>query len=276
MLLTAAFKGLLATWNATSYPRPKSFDFYLSHWYNRLLTATSEFQQELADNLLNTDELGARRYLHYLRQHLDDRLVAIASLSTAAPTNLLAVVQQQQEFVHSAYYQEVEQALADRGIYSATPNYDDEDATIPFQNEASQTSFLQVSRLVDRKLLELNAAHGATVGESVVPAIRWKKDIADLLDLLLTLEEQGHLEIQWELGATKISQALATAIKLPKTKGAANTSDAERLLTYFAKRDDEKVPGSKERKIIYANRAKQSYYTKIENVKRKRIHNESK
>lgn len=270
MLRTVFFEDLLAIWNPTYRFKAKDVNFFLAHWHDKLLLYTQAFQGELERNLLNTDEVGARRYLNYLRQHLDDALDATAGLLTAAPTNLGAAVQQEQAFVHSSYYQEVEQALATRGDMHITPGYDDKEATFPFQNEARQASFLQISRLVDRKVVELRTASGLALAEPAIPVIRWKKEMGDLLDLLLTLEELGHLEIRWELKATKISQALTTVIELPKSKRESEASDAERLVSYFAKREDEKVPGSKERKVRYTNRAKTSYYTKIENTKRKR------
>lgn len=270
MFRTSTFEHISAMWHPNNRPRSNTGIFFLSHWHDEFLLFTQGFQREIEHNLLNSDEVGARRYLSYLRQRLDDALEATASLITAAPTNFLPAVQQEQAFVHSSYYQEVEQALAARGNSHITPGYDDKEATVRFRNEASQAGFLLASRLVDRKLLEMRTASGLALAEPAIPVIRWKKEMSDLLDLLLTLEELGHLEIRWDLKATKISQALTTAIELPKSKRESDASDSERLVSYFAKREDEKVPGSKERMVRYTNRAKTSYYTKIENVKRKR------
>jgi hypothetical protein len=147
------FKYLQGVWNPHRHPQLKSVGpFYLSEWVNHLNYLTQEFEEELDTILLNADDKGGQRYLRSLTHKLEAILDPIASLPTAAPTNLRTIVENGQVFGHTSFYQQVIQALPARGRGLATPAYDEEEIALPFQNEYIQANFLAVLRLVQQQL----------------------------------------------------------------------------------------------------------------------------
>ncbi|RZK31343.1 MAG: hypothetical protein EOO61_18130 [Hymenobacter sp.] len=99
--LTETFNQLITIWNPYGKARPATIGFFLSEWVARLDHAMHQFEAELANQLRQTDSAESVHTFHYLRRQLEELLPPIASLSTAAATNLLAAVKKTQSMTPS-------------------------------------------------------------------------------------------------------------------------------------------------------------------------------
>jgi hypothetical protein len=264
MLANNSFRYLQRIWNPHRDLQPKSVGpFYLAEWVAQLNHLKREFEEELETHLINLDERGGLRYLHSLARQLDAILEPIASLPTAAPTNLLALVEKEQIFVHTSFYKQVKRALAARGKGAATPVYDDEEVALPFQNECIQDNFLAVLRFVKEQLASLEvtpaqSGQGRRTAKETLPPYIWKSGLNRLLDLLLTLEEKHHMRKRNDDESPQnLAKAVTALFQLPESATASELEDWQRFRQYVATKDPD---DSK----IYSKRAKKRYFDGIE------------